>query len=124
MCIAARAESAPCYAHRARAWQALGRADRADRDYDRAVELDPEAAASWINRGAFRLGAGRHHEAIADLRTALRTGGDPATVHYNLALAYQALGDRAAARSHARAALNHSAAHAAAGALLADLDDE
>lgn len=124
MCIAARAESAPCYTHRARAWQALGRADRAERDYDRAVELDPKDAASWINRGAFRLGAGRYHEAIADLQTALRRGGDPATVHYNLALSYQALGDRASARLHAHAALKHSSAHAAAGALLADLDDE
>jgi tetratricopeptide (TPR) repeat protein len=124
MCIAARPDSAPCYAHRARASQALGRLDRAGRDYDRALELDPRVAATWINRGISRLGAGRHHEAIADLKSALSAGGDPATVHYHLALTYRALGNQTAARSHAQVALNHNSAHAAAYALLAGLDDE
>jgi hypothetical protein len=63
-------------------------------DYDRAIQFDPAHLPALFNRGiaSFRAapmgpGAG----------PALDRGGDPATVHYDLALVYNARNDRSEA---------------------------
>jgi tetratricopeptide (TPR) repeat protein len=99
-CIALAPAAAECYYNRGLAEEALGRLDDAHADYDRALELDGDLAAPALNRGVLGYRAGRYGEAIADLHRALRAATDPAVlsrIHYNLALAYLAAGDRASA---------------------------
>ena len=61
-----------------------------------------------LNRGILSYKAGRYPDAIADLRNALETATDRESVgrvHYNLALAYMARGDRSSARTGAEQAV-------------------
>jgi serine/threonine protein kinase/tetratricopeptide (TPR) repeat protein len=107
-CIALAPTAAECYYNRGLAEEALGRLDDAHADHGRALELDGDLAAPALNRGVLGYKAGRYGEAIADLHRALRGATDPAVVsriHYNLALAYLAAGDRASARISGEKAL-------------------
>ena len=64
--------------------------------------------AAALNRGTLSYKAGRHEDAIVDFRRALRAGPDPETagrIHYNLALAHLARGDRKAALASAEEAV-------------------
>ncbi len=100
----ARAEG---YFNRALAAEGLGHADRAHRDYSRALELEPNLAAARLNRGILAYRSGRPAEAIGDLRRALQNTNDAriiGRIHYNLALAHQARGDRDSALASAEEA--------------------
>jgi tetratricopeptide (TPR) repeat protein len=106
-CVALAPRSAPCRYNRALAYEALGRADDAAQDYSRALYLDPGLVAARLNRGILSHRGGRHGEAVADFERALGDRPDRETrgrLHYNLALARLAQGDRASARSEAEAA--------------------
>jgi tetratricopeptide (TPR) repeat protein len=108
-CIALAPEAAECYYNRALAHEALGRSRPAFSDYGRALELDPGLTAAALNRGLLCYKAGRHRDAIADFQRALHTNpGREALgqIHYNLALAYLAAGDRPSARANSEKALN------------------
>src|SRR5262249_27108112 len=120
-CLALAPDSAPCYHNRALALAALGRRAQARRDLDRALRLAPGLAPAWLERGRLRYEAKEAGRPGAAFEQAPRLGADPASAHYNLALAYLALGDRAAALRHAREALARRADHAGARALLARL---
>ena len=107
-CIALSPKAAWCYHNRARAEEILGQVKQAFSDYSRAIELDPALAAAALNRGILSYKAGRPEEAIADFQRALRAGPDPETtgrIHYNLALAHLARGDRKAALASAEEAV-------------------
>ena len=96
-CIALSPGSAECYYNRALAAAAMGRIDDAVRDYGRALELDPALWSASLNRGILAFKNGRNDEAIADFRQALLNASDERSgglIHYNLALAYAARGDR------------------------------
>ena len=102
--IALSPRAAPIYYNRALALEALGRRDEAFSDDTRAIELDPRLAAAWLNRGILAVKSGRPADAVADLEQALGLSTDPETlghIHFNLALAHRASGDRAAARAAA-----------------------
>ncbi len=101
-CVALAPKSAECYYNRALAAEALGRPDQSFRDYSRALELDPSLTSAWINRGILAYKNGRNDDAIADFRRSIQTTTDSRTVgrvHYSLALAYLAEGNRTAARA-------------------------
>jgi serine/threonine protein kinase/Flp pilus assembly protein TadD len=100
-----------CYVNRAQAYTARDRTDRALRDYNRALDLEPGLATAWLNRGLLHLQEQRSTDALEDLRQALACGADPATVHYNLALAHCARRDWAAAAESVRQALQHNPRH-------------
>ena len=88
----------------------MGRIDDAVRDYGRALELDPALWSASLNRGILAYKSGRNDDAIADFRLALRSALDERSsglIHYNLALAYAAEGDRDRALASAREALVH-----------------
>jgi serine/threonine protein kinase/tetratricopeptide (TPR) repeat protein len=107
-CIALSPKAAWCYHDRARAEEILGQVKQAFNDYSRAIELDPTLAAAALNRGILSYKAGRPEEAITDFQRALRAGPDPETagrIHYNLALAHLARGDRKAALASAEEAV-------------------
>ncbi len=107
-CIALAPNSAECYYNRARVAEALGRGGQAIRDYSRALELDPALYSASINRGILAYKNGKNDDAIADFRQAIRAASvSPALglIHYNLALAHLARGDRAAALASAQEAV-------------------
>jgi eukaryotic-like serine/threonine-protein kinase len=107
-CVALAPLSAECYYNRALAAQALGRHDESLRDYTRALELDPNLTSALLNRGIVAFKNGRHHSAIADFRRSLQTTTDSRTlgrIHFSLALAHLAKGDRIAARADAEEAV-------------------
>jgi eukaryotic-like serine/threonine-protein kinase len=107
-CIALAPNSAECYYNRARAAESLGRGDQALGDYSRALELDPVLTAALINRGILAYKSQKNDAAIADFRDALHSASDSRTqglIHFNLALAYMARGDRASALASVEKAL-------------------
>jgi eukaryotic-like serine/threonine-protein kinase len=106
-CVALAPNSAECYYNRARVAEALGRRDQAIHDYCRALELDPSFTSASINRGILAYKDGQNDDAIADFRRAIRAAADSRTlglIHYNLALAHLARGDRVAALASAQEA--------------------
>jgi tetratricopeptide (TPR) repeat protein len=112
---------ARCYARRAMARTALGQADQALRDYDRALALDPQLAGALVHRGMLHHRQGREPQALADLRRALECGADPATAHYDLALIHRDRGDLPAALDALDEALRHDPGHDAARSLREEL---
>ncbi|MHB1556882.1 MAG: tetratricopeptide repeat protein [Isosphaeraceae bacterium] len=105
--IALAPTRAEAYFNRALAAEGLGHADQAHRDYSRALELEPNLAAARLNRGILAYRSGRPAEAIGDLRHALQNTNDAriiGRIHYNLALAHQARGDRDSALASAEEA--------------------
>jgi serine/threonine protein kinase/Flp pilus assembly protein TadD len=103
-CIALAPRSAECYYNRALAAEALDRPDQSFRDYSRALELNPNLTSAALNRGILAYKNGQNDSAVADFLKAIQTTTDSPTigrVQYNLALAYFAQGNRAAARASA-----------------------
>lgn len=115
-CIAIR-PNAVCYYNRGLALEALGRIEPAKRDYGRALALDPGLASAALNRGILAYREGRHHDAIEDFQRALRTSSNPVLIgrlHYNLALAHLARGDRPSALASQAKALEYGCPEARA----------
>jgi Flp pilus assembly protein TadD len=107
-CIVLKPEVAPNYYDRALAAEATGRTDQAFRDYNHALNLDPRLTKALLNRGILSYKSGHYPDAIVDFRRALDSSSDPSIlgrVHYNLALAYLASGDRTSARVSAEHAV-------------------
>ncbi|MGH9238863.1 MAG: tetratricopeptide repeat protein [Vicinamibacterales bacterium] len=77
----------------------LGRAADAERQLAAATELQPASTAAWFWRGRAALAMQDHAQAVRYLERALTLNPSPA-VHYQLGLAYRALGDRSRAEQH------------------------
>jgi len=110
-CIALAPTTPECYYNRALAESARGRPIPAFRDYTRALDLEPKLTDAALNRGILSYQSRRYDEAIADFERALAATAGGATglgrIHYNLALAHLARGDRAEAIASADQALAH-----------------
>jgi Flp pilus assembly protein TadD len=100
---------------------ALKRDEPAMRDYDKALELEPNFASAALNRGILHYQAGKYQTALDDMTRALADGANPAAAHYNLALVHQKRGDRAKARTHVDEALRNEPEHEGARSLKRDL---
>jgi tetratricopeptide (TPR) repeat protein len=112
VCIGLAPREARCYYNRGCAYEGCGQPERARRDYDRALQLEPTLAVAALNRGRLHFRQQRFPEALADLQRALDGGTDRAAVYYDIALVKLGQGDRAAALASLRAALHHDPAHA------------
>lgn len=75
-----------------------GRLEDADRDFTRAIELDPADADSLRNRGILRHRMARRAEGYADLRASLRYDPDDVSALAELAQIYERTGRRTDAR--------------------------
>jgi len=75
-----------------------GRLEDADRDFTRAIELDPADADSLRNRGILRHRMARRAEGYADLRASLRYDPDDVSALAELAQIYERTGRRLDAR--------------------------
>jgi tetratricopeptide (TPR) repeat protein len=118
VCHVLAGDRAWCLYNRGLAYLEVGQLDRARRDLDRALTLEPNFAAAALSRGTLHYREGRLAQAVTDLERALAAGLDSAAVRYNLALVYLARHDRAASLASARLALRHDPGHAQARRLL------
>ncbi len=113
------------YYNRAVAYAGMGQQDRAARDYDKAIELAPNYASAFHNRGNLRRHQGRHEDAIADYDRALSLGmGSRAHLTYFArALSHNEMGDKSAAVEDAASALDINPDFEPARTSLAEWDD-
>ena len=70
-----------------------GAEDWALKSYQRAAELNPKDPSSWIGVGEIHFLSGNFQGAAEAFREATRVSQDFARAHYNLAVAYNALGE-------------------------------
>jgi eukaryotic-like serine/threonine-protein kinase len=122
VCVALSPKRAECFFNRALAEQALGNSERALRDLDLALKLDPTLAVVEFQRGKVLSDERRFADAKRDFESAMRHGAEPASVHYQLALVHLAEQDRQAARASLGQALQHNRHYEPALALQARLD--
>ena len=66
----------------------LGMYDLALRDYNKAIELKPDFATAYSNRGAARIYLGRYDLAYKDLSKAISLEPESVYAYFNRGLAY------------------------------------
>jgi tetratricopeptide (TPR) repeat protein len=67
-------------------------------DFDRAIEMDPNAGEAWMDRGSVAVIEHRYRDGITDISKAIELGvQDPAKAYFNRAVAYEGVGDVEAA---------------------------
>jgi serine/threonine protein kinase/Tfp pilus assembly protein PilF len=128
VCVVLAPDQAHCWYHCALVHAARGAPDRALRDYDRALQLQPDLEPALLNRGILHyrngqalsscqlvlqldpslaavlpgaLGWGRERtfaQALADFDRVLQKGADKGTALFHLALVYRAQGNNAKAQ--------------------------
>jgi tetratricopeptide (TPR) repeat protein len=68
--------------------------EAAIKDFNAALDLQPEMGEAYVNRGAAAIGEHRYAESLPDLNKAISLGvEEPAKAYYNRALAYEGLDD-------------------------------
>lgn len=72
--IASNKDSAPVYARLGNAYYSREMYDRAIEDYNKALALDPEALATYNNRGMSYLRSNNLHMAVLDFKKACDSG--------------------------------------------------
>ena len=80
------------YFQRATFRVALGKYKEALADYDQAIELNPDDAAAYNNRGIAKSELCQHEAAAADYNEVIRLNPDDAAAYYNRGNAKQKLG--------------------------------
>jgi predicted O-linked N-acetylglucosamine transferase (SPINDLY family) len=83
-----------------------GEVDIAIEHWQQVLQVDPENFLSLANLGSALAQQGRHRDAAARLREALRLDGSQAQVHYNLANSLLALGELESSIASYRSALS------------------
>lgn len=86
VCVALSPESAQSFYNRGLAHQSLKQSKLALADYRRAIQLDAGLGPAAFEASKVLSGEGRHDDAAAMLRAALKHGADPAAGYYHLAL--------------------------------------
>jgi tetratricopeptide (TPR) repeat protein len=79
-----------------------GRPDAAQPIFQQALSLHPQSAAALFGVGRAALARRAYAEAAQSMERALAADGRASAVHYPLAMAYRALGDREKAEAHLR----------------------
>ena len=79
-------------------YQVTGKYDKALEQYDKSIELNPDSAVAYNNRGHAKAVLGQHVEAIKDYDKAIRLNPDYALAYLNRGLAYLAINQPEEAR--------------------------
>lgn len=91
--IAANPTSAESHYQRANLHYSVSDFDRASQDYSRTIELRPDLAAAWINRGAIRRKSGDISGAIIDYDQAIALAPSDSDAYRNRGIARELIGD-------------------------------
>lgn len=92
------------YTLRASSWWALGKTEKAQEDYNRAIELGYEEAHAFVSRGLFFASQGKHDEAIDDYNRAIKLEPDDPAPLINRAAVHMVRGEYVkAAQDYTRA---------------------
>lgn len=75
----------------------IGRYQEAEDAYNRAIELNPDDALAWFNRGTSKVMSGRFAQALADVTRSIEIDGAYAPAYLCRAKAQAGLGNTAAA---------------------------
>ncbi|HBP20981.1 MAG TPA: hypothetical protein DEA08_24750 [Planctomycetes bacterium] len=102
-----RPEIAAFWANRGNAEGQLGRDDKAELSFSKALELDPELALAYYGRGYTRFRAGNFQGAVADLDQCLKRR-QQLEAHGLRGLALAKLGQRAKAKEALQAFLTNA----------------
>lgn len=86
-------ESAAAHFNLALAYTHRGLADRAERHYRKALEIEPDLVEAWVNLGGVLLLKWDFKGSVAANEEALKRKGDLLLAHYNLGQAFLYLGD-------------------------------
>jgi tetratricopeptide (TPR) repeat protein len=89
-------------------YQAQGNTDKAIADYNKAIELSPNFAGFYANRGNIYQSQGNLQQAIADYNTAIEKNPDDTSSFYNRGLAYYGLEEYAKSLADYSTALNQN----------------
>ena len=76
----------------------MGQALRALEDLTEALNLDPQFAVAYVDRGLVYGGLGQNQKAISDFNDAVSADPNFALAYYNRAIAFTLLGNDVAAR--------------------------
>jgi tetratricopeptide (TPR) repeat protein len=79
-----------------------GRLDVAQSAFGRALAVQPQSAAALFGAGRTALARRAYSDAVQNLERALAADNQASAIHYPLAMAYRALGDREKADAHLR----------------------
>ena len=82
-----------------------GESQEAIKNYERALQLDPDYFEAHNNLANALNAAGRPQEALAHFEQALRLKPDSATIHFNLGITLAAIGRGQEAISHYQRAI-------------------
>ena len=85
-------EGADAYLNRGTDCSNLGQYQRAIKDYNQAIRIDPQNAGAYINRGVAYLNLSQPEQAIKDFDEAIVVDPQFANAYLNRALAYTLLG--------------------------------
>ena len=77
------AEASLATMNRGAAYQAKGDLDKALRDFDEAIRLDPHNAGAYVDRGLVRSIKGAHDKALTDFEEAIRLNPNQREAYYN-----------------------------------------
>ncbi len=88
--------------------------DRAIADHAKAIEIDPELASAYNNRGIAYRAKGDNDSAIADHTKAIEIDPEFISAYYNRALAYRAKGDNDSAIEDTTTAIEINPRHVSA----------
>ncbi len=92
--------SATLFEARGALYRALGYRRAAQRDFEQAVELDPERGKAWFGLGLVRQELGLSSIAVSAFERAASLDVDSAELHLSWARAHRALGQRSPAAEH------------------------
>ncbi|MBX7172467.1 MAG: tetratricopeptide repeat protein [Pyrinomonadaceae bacterium] len=84
-CLKINPNSSPCLGLRAKSYWNLSQLDLAEKDFNRSIEISPNAAALYLNRGEFRqssLDNQKNELALADFTKAIQLKPDFADAYY------------------------------------------
>jgi tetratricopeptide (TPR) repeat protein len=81
------------YFNRGASYRRHGDDKQAIRDYDKALEINPNYGEVYINRGVARAALGEYSQAIGDYNKAIEIKPHDADAYYNRGVVYAALGN-------------------------------
>lgn len=86
-------EQAKTHNYQGATWAYLGQSSQAISEFTKAIEIDPEFARAYYNRGRFYYGSGQYSKAISDFNRTIELNPEYADAYFRRGGAYYLLGE-------------------------------